>query len=1194
MNPSPRLNPGTRRLLKATACALTLSAWPAFAQEAAAPAPESPGVAKAPAVLPASASDSTAPAAKEDVVVLSPFEVVEDTRGYYAANSMSGTRFNTKLEDLGASISVVTKELMSDFAMLDINDVFMYTASTEGTATYTDYVMDRNGQLTDNVQLNPASANRVRGMSSANPTLDNFELSGRVPMDKLSVDAVEISRGPNSTISGLGNPGGTVNQVAASANLQKSHTQLMLRVDDLGGYRGSIDHNQVLLPNKFALRVSNVYQEDAFVRKPSGVTTRRLNAMAKFQPFKGTTLTGSVSSYKMHGTRPNYTPPRDYVSYWLESGSPGWNPATGFITIDGVQYGMTSLTDGTPKAGSTISWSTSTATLGRLPSYFSMVGGAFQRSNLYVDQTGVNYWQAPTSNTGVSPNANAGLIRLVGPTSSNLRATVAGRYTDQPLWTTTKSVSSQDMYDWSKVNLSSVNKLRDEVETYMFRIDQIILDTPHHFLAAQGAVLREDATRYQRTPLGNSSTSGQTGQLWVDVNTHNLDGTVNPNFGRLFMGAIEPITRELPLRWDTARAQLAYRLDFSKDDGWTKWLGTHTFSPYYERKERISRSYGYREALTSDHSWTAVGQSGFEANKSVGRAVQANVTGGPQAGPNVLREFIRYYVGDPGTGSVQYAPSDFAYGDYTFLWGTTGNWRKETAHLDLLATSDVTGGNNNLNQKIKTPGAVLQSFLWDGRFVTTFGARRDKVYSKNGLTPVLLTNNNTEHDRERIDAWQDTWRVAEGDTKSFSAVLRPFRDLAGLRRMAESDNPASRFFSDLFRGMAFSYNKSDNFLVQAPAFDLYLNDLPNTTAKGTDYGIWLNLLDGKLVIRGTKWENTQFDIRNGDANTVAQRVMRMDFDVSSDTYQLYDRANAWARIFNPTWSDTQVSDYIANVMKIPTPLYNSMLDAFRGGQIAATNDVYAKGMELEINYNPTKMWSLAASATKTESMNQNVSSTVQQWIDERMPVWTSIVDPNTDPNLTYGTGSDATTNRGWVADASNPNHLWWLHRYGSGSQSASENFQTFVVAPYSVIKQQEGKSLPSVRKYNFRLNTSYSLAGVTDHPILKKFKVGGAIRWEDKGAIGFLGKTPTDGTTIIRELDASKPVWDSSHVYLDLMLSYRTKLWRDKIDATFQINARNLGEHGELRAIGVFPDGEPNAYRIFDPQQFIFQVTFDL
>ena len=104
---------------------------------------------------------------------------MEDTKGYYSSNTMSGTRFNAKIEDLASSIQVVTKEQMSDFAMLDINDVFAYAANTEGTHDYTDFEIDANGAVSDNVQLNPTGANRVRGMSPANISMGNTEMMGQ-------------------------------------------------------------------------------------------------------------------------------------------------------------------------------------------------------------------------------------------------------------------------------------------------------------------------------------------------------------------------------------------------------------------------------------------------------------------------------------------------------------------------------------------------------------------------------------------------------------------------------------------------------------------------------------------------------------------------------------------------------------------------------------------------------------------------------------------------------------------------------------------------------------------------------------------------------------------------------------------------------------------------------------------------------
>jgi outer membrane receptor for ferric coprogen and ferric-rhodotorulic acid len=74
----------------------------------------------------------------QETVQLSPFEVnAAQDKGYYASNTLSGTRLNSKIEDLASSISVVTKQQMLDNASIDINDIFLYEANTEGTGMLT-------------------------------------------------------------------------------------------------------------------------------------------------------------------------------------------------------------------------------------------------------------------------------------------------------------------------------------------------------------------------------------------------------------------------------------------------------------------------------------------------------------------------------------------------------------------------------------------------------------------------------------------------------------------------------------------------------------------------------------------------------------------------------------------------------------------------------------------------------------------------------------------------------------------------------------------------------------------------------------------------------------------------------------------------------------------------------------------------
>ncbi len=144
-------------------------------------------------VAPPADQARTGAASGDEVVRISPFEVTADsTRGFYASNTLSGTRLNSKLEDLGSSITVVTKQRMEDFALKDINDIFLYEANTEGTGNFTDYSVDRNGFVVDNTTggLGGGSAlggttgaNRIRGIKQANIAIGNFAASGRVPVD---------------------------------------------------------------------------------------------------------------------------------------------------------------------------------------------------------------------------------------------------------------------------------------------------------------------------------------------------------------------------------------------------------------------------------------------------------------------------------------------------------------------------------------------------------------------------------------------------------------------------------------------------------------------------------------------------------------------------------------------------------------------------------------------------------------------------------------------------------------------------------------------------------------------------------------------------------------------------------------------------------------------------------------------------
>jgi hypothetical protein len=1174
-------------LVGAQTCALILGLSPARAQTASAATPTAAQLAKydvnkngvldaaeqaamdADEKRAATVANSNNPAtestkAADEVVSLSPFEVVSDTKGYYASNTMSGTRFNSKLEDLASSVTVMTKEQMTDFAMLDINDVFLYTAGTEGTGTFTDYTIDRNGSVSENVSLNPTGANRVRGIGSANVSLGNFETMGRMPIDPSLLDAVEVSRGPNANVFGLGNPSGTVNQVAANANLSRDRSQVQLRADDWGGYRATLDVNRVIKKGVLGVRFSGAFQHDAYQLKPSGQNSVRYNGMVRYQPFKKTSVSAQYFYFRQNGNRPNASPPRDSISYWVSQGRPTWDPVAQVIHVNGQTIGA-----GGP--GTTTPITTDTATVSQ---WFNRSFTGSGRFYSYVGLNGIEYL-SPGGAT-LSTNPGTGAAAVTGSTLNTARlesvnagvGIVAGRPSGQPLFTTTPSVVDKSIYDWSSVNLAAINRFMDRTAIMMGTIDQNVIDTPMQRLDIQLAAMREDSKRYQRVTVGELNANGQSGQLLIDINEKNLDGTPNPFFLRPYIGIDQPFTLDMPQRWDTYRGQLSYQLNLTKENGFLHWLGQHQFSAYDEYKYRVNRRYSWKDGITDAHSWIPAGAS---------RVNQGAISGGAPAAANITRGYWRYYLGDAIGNNVDYAPSDFKYGTYNFRYGN-GNtgFVNEPVVISQAATTDRAGAGNNSLTIIKTVGALIQSHFWNDRIVTTFGRRQDRQLVRQGSAPQRLNPDGVTFDYESIDHWAPTYRSNRfGKTESNGVVLKPFRGWQNIDQMA-SGGGATKFVGELLRGLTFHYNESNSFTPQDPRFSLFLEELPNPHGEGKDRGFSLAMFDNRLVLKVNFWKTSQLDNRNGDAGTIAQRTLRHDV-ASTAAFLLETQATAWVTAQNPNFSAAQIDAEVSRQMGISTDLRNTLRDYFNAGLISSTNDRIAKGTEIELNYNPTNFWTVSASATDTRQSNANVSSDVQQWLAQRLPIWTTIRDPRGNDHL-LGTADDAPV-------------LWWNTNYG-GSQTPAQNYQTFIGSPFNVIKQAEGTSDPSVRRYNFRFSTNFKLRGITEHKLLRNFEVGGAIRWEDKGAIGYYGIP--DAAGVYQTLDVSRPIYDKAHTYFDLNLRYRTRLWANKVGTSVQLNVRNLQESGRLQPIGAYPDGTPNTYRIVDPRQFILSASFDL
>ncbi len=148
----------------------------------------------------------TTPDAK-DVIKLSVFEVnaTKDDE-YRAANTTTGTRYNTPVKDLPMNIEVLTTSFLRDVGALDVRDALEYVSGIQ-----LDTTAGGTGGSRDNPENNTLL---IRGIAAAS-NKDGFRRF--VPMDPITVSRVDIIKGPGGALYGQGGTGGVVNVSSVAA-----------------------------------------------------------------------------------------------------------------------------------------------------------------------------------------------------------------------------------------------------------------------------------------------------------------------------------------------------------------------------------------------------------------------------------------------------------------------------------------------------------------------------------------------------------------------------------------------------------------------------------------------------------------------------------------------------------------------------------------------------------------------------------------------------------------------------------------------------------------------------------------------------------------------------------------------------------------------------------------------------------------
>ena len=128
-------------------------------------------------------------------VVLSPFEVSEDrARGYQATSTVSATRLNTPVVELSKSIQIITRDMIDDLKVTELNEALYLSAAVSFTSQY-------SGRMA------------VRGFENAAAKrngLGNYGSDESIS-DTATIERIEVVKGPSSLLYGSSSPGGVVN-----------------------------------------------------------------------------------------------------------------------------------------------------------------------------------------------------------------------------------------------------------------------------------------------------------------------------------------------------------------------------------------------------------------------------------------------------------------------------------------------------------------------------------------------------------------------------------------------------------------------------------------------------------------------------------------------------------------------------------------------------------------------------------------------------------------------------------------------------------------------------------------------------------------------------------------------------------------------------------------------------------------------
>lgn len=1084
---------------------------------------------------------SAAPVSDE-IVELSPFQVTtESFKGYTASQTLAGSRLKMNVDEVGSSIQIVTPEFMHDIGSTSLNELFLFTTSTESSGingNFSDFSPGSTSTNDSSTRVSPQGSQRVRGLAPADLTR-NYFLSV-IPSDRFNTEMVEINRGANAILFGLGSPAGIANTQLASAKF-KNTREVRVAFDQEGSFRREADVNQVVVPGRLAVRFAAVQDDKNYYQRPAFENDHRQYGAVNVRLWRGASVRGFVESGGRRANRPNTLPPSSTIASWLANqplmvqrmravlaSTPGvnltvpddyplvysaiaqsWrasNTTNAYLTTASIpnDVKLAILRDA-------VIWQDNNATNPRLifhPNMSRQIAAVYQPGTV-----------GPGGAVGGAGAVESNIQAITNPTLAMNPDGVGGApaynyFAPEQPWRTNPtiipiSLTNLAMLDFTRNSLAGNAAFQnDKWSQQNLVFEQTALGD------RVGFELVYDKQTYRRDSF--VPFQGFTG-IFVDLMQDYL-GQANPNLGRAFVMDRASLQLTSDTR-ESFRATAFGRVD--PERAWPgarfmKWLGKHTFTGVFSTYDQKSEG-------------SSVGQ----------------------------------YFTDPVGGFV------FNQAD------PAGSSRRKVNNIVYLTDKSVIGARSESDIRLQP---LTNQQLWNpGRDITlrTFNTTRGVMEDVTLHTAPLIESQS--RDAQKIDTLAGTWSgsflanhvIGVWGWRQDSVVSERRQAVTGpdsLADLASLKTPASLLsrIDDEFRTTSWSvvgklperwgrlplatrvsayYGESKNFSLGGTANDIYAARLPSPSGSTREMGLTFNLLDSRLVLRVNRYET---QLINGAADSkysvfVNQGILK-PYEFLLDAQAL---GNKGATTPNYTTAMSALARLKALIPErtlaaagLTTPTANGYYARSDIPNLGDTQDTDGTGTEVELVFNPTPGWRMALNVANQKTVIANYAPRLGE-------LWKTL-----EPILGSGGTIGGLRYFNDAADASPTFISYPTPVPGDGQMTVAQWLETNVLSSYRNQKKQEGRVSNEQRAWRMNFVTNYEIRRGS----LKGWGAGTAIRWQDQAAIGY--PTQLIGDTLVADID--RPHYAPAITNIDAWLRYKRRLHQNKVEWVIELRCQNL------------------------------------